>query len=209
MVKDLTVVCVLKSGGEYTTKHVAALAEHTHAFLKRPHRFLCLTDRVKDVKDKGIDAAPLVRDWAGWWSKICLFAPDVITGPAFYMDLDVRPVGQLDDIVLGHSFTMCDDFLSHGNYNSSVMAWDEDLSSIFYDFDRHPGKYMQEYRKRGKWGDQDFITHHSPVVPERMQEIHPGSVVSYKADVVKRGSVPPDTRIVAFHGKPKPWKVGW
>lgn len=63
-------------------------------------------------------------------------------------------------------------------------------------------------------GDQNFIT---ALLPEAntWQQMFPGQVVSYKKHVVKKqrkreyatgnGTLPQNTGIVCFHGKPRPW----
>lgn len=203
----LSVICVLRSGPEYRVEHVLTLADGVRRYLSIPYVFRCLTNQVEKVGSAGIEAVRLPHDWPGWWAKICLWKPGLFDGPCLYMDLDVIVTGPLDAIALGHKFTMADDFYHPGRFNSSVMAWDADLSPIYETFRRSPAGYMRKYRTRGFWGDQDFVAHHTPIRPERWQDKFPGKVVSFKKDVVPAERVPEGAAICVFHGVPRPWAI--
>jgi hypothetical protein len=195
----LRVACVLKSGGEYDHQHVEWLRRSVRRYLTLPHRFICLTDM-----DVGCEKIPLENDWPGWWSKIHLMKLPVADGPIIYFDLDTLIIGSLDDVVLGHRFSLLRTFWPSGFVNSSVMAWSIDVSSIYDAFATKPERYMNEYRVVGKWGDQDFIARHLPVEREYLQVKNPGKFASYKRTL--RGNPPlPDVSVIVFHGKPKPW----
>ncbi|MBX9757212.1 MAG: hypothetical protein K2Y29_00435 [Beijerinckiaceae bacterium] len=195
----LTVVTVLKGGGEYTPAHVRQVRDGVARWLAAPHRFVCLSD----VEADGYERIPLVHGWRGWWSKIELFRPGVLSGPVFYADLDTMFFGPLDDIVAGHRFTVLDNFWSRERIGSGLMAWDCDLSAIYRAFLQDPDGFMAEYRTKLKWGDQGFIRFNWPAPADRWQRLHPGRVVSYKFHC-KQG-VPARGSVVCFHGNPRPW----
>lgn len=207
----MTVACVLRSGGEYRPAHVSALRDGVQRHLSLKHRFICLTDLSVDC-----EMVPLRENWSGWWSKIELFHP-AIPKPAFYLDLDTIVVGSLDAIVLGHRFTVLENFWSKDRIGSGLMAWDEDLSAIYGAFERAPAKFMREYRTLAKWGDQGFIKDHSPIPIDRWQRKFPGKVVSYKmhcrpgvdpkSRVVGKPIVPANAAVVCYHGRPRPWET--
>lgn len=199
----LTVACVLRSGGDFTPSHVDHLRDGVARNLSLPHRFCCLSDMEVDC-----ERIPLRTDWPGWFSKLEMLKPGLFWGPVVSFDLDVVITGSLDDLVLGHRFTVCDDFYHPGQINSSMMAWNTDLSDIFMAFGADPERNMRTYRTRAHWGDQGFIRDHSPVTPDRWQWKYPGRVVSFKADVLKDRRVLDGASVCIFHGRPRPWELG-
>lgn len=199
----LTVACVLKTGGDYTTHHVEALSSQVWDHLSLPHRFVCLTD-VPDMMPKGVEGIALPDDWPGWWAKICLFKKGLIEGPIFFLDLDTMIVKSINDIVNGHRFTVLRNFwTTTGRIGSGLMAWDCDLSHIYESFKKNPQRFIDTYKTKDHWGDQGFITHHSIERWEFWQHKYPGKIVSWKLGC--KSGVPEEAAIVCFHGKPRPW----
>lgn len=203
----LTVACVLKSGPEFRVEHVAALAEGVRANLSLPHHFVALTDMVDEVEAIGIAAVRLPQSWPGWFAKICLFRPDLFPGPCLYFDLDTTIVGPLDDLVLGHRFTVLQNFWAPARIGSGLMAWDCDLSAIYEKFCRSPERFMREYVTPERWGDQGFIKDHSPVKPDLWQQKHPGRVVSYRRHILPAGGISEGASVVCYGGKARPWNT--
>lgn len=204
----LNILCVMRSGGEYHAAHVAALSEGVRRHLKLPFRFRCFTDQ-EAVRSSEIETVALDEGWPGWWSKISMFRPGLFDGPCWYADLDTIIVGPLDDLVLGHKFTVLRNFWRADRIGSGLMAWDTDLSSIYRKFAQNPDRYMAEYKTPDKWGDQQFIFDNTPIQPDRWQDKHSGRVVSYKRDIVRlhRGKVPAAASIICYHGLPRPWET--
>lgn len=201
----LTVACVLRSGGEYRPEHVLRLRDQVAKWLFLPHEFVCLTDRPV----AGVRCVLLRHDWPGWWSKIELFRPGVLTGAVLYLDLDTLIVGPLHDLVLGHRFTVLRNVWvdpPHERIGSAVMAWDGDLSAIYEAFRADPVGFMTEGTTKDNLGDQGFIQRHSPVPMARWQDLHPGRIVSWRRDC--RAGVPAGASIVCFGGPVRPWTVG-
>jgi len=56
-----TVICVLRSGGQYDAEWVRKLRDGVKRNLARPHRFVCLSD-----VDVPCERIPLQHDWPGW-----------------------------------------------------------------------------------------------------------------------------------------------
>lgn len=203
----LTVCCVLRSGGDYGPHHVAALQQGVTSHLSIEHRFVCLSD-----VDVPCERIPLRHKWQGWWAKVELFRPALFWGPVLYLDLDTIIVGSLDEIVLGHRFTVLRSFWSAKykepqRIGSGVMAWNADLSDLYRIFASSPEMFIRKYRTKARWGDQGFIKDYSPIEPERWQDKHPGKVLSFKQHIVKLGHVPPESAVIAFHGRPRPWAI--
>lgn len=200
----LRVACVLKTGGDFLPEHVAALREGVRRHLRRtPYRFACFTDSPWVEAD---EVLPLKMGWPGWWSKLEMF-DGRLSGPVLYFDLDTVIVGSLDDLAIGHRFTVLRNFYYPSKIGSGMMAWREDLRSLHRRFSQAPKRFIKEFKTPQRWGDQGFINKFSPVPPGIWQDVHPGKVVSFKLECLSRGRVPSGASVVCFHGKPRPWDL--
>ena len=199
----MKIVTVLRSGGDFTPKHVQALARQIEQYAF-PHTLEVLSDL--DVP--GVVRISLKHNWPGWWSKIEVMRPD-ITGDILYFDLDTVIIGSLKAIIETNRLTLLRDFYRDGvrypeGLQSSVMflpaaermiAWDAWISS--------PHKHMVKF---WRGGDQAFLETLWLNKADRWQDILPGQFVSYKVHV--HGKEPPlGTRVIVFHGQPRPWAV--
>jgi hypothetical protein len=213
-----TVVCVLRTGERiadrqpYRVAHVVKLRKGVARHLSIPHRFVCITDQVQAVRNAGITAIPLPQDWPGWWAKIALFMPTLLTGPTLYSDLDNLVVGPLDDLIRRTpGITMTADFSFPEAMNSSVMAWNGDFSAIWQVFLSNAETLIGRYdRRRGALiGDQGFIHDTLRRLAAPIDTFERAHVVSFKRDA--RVAAPADARIISFHGTPKPDSAaaGW
>jgi hypothetical protein len=176
----LTVACVLSEGPKrtYDTNHVERLKSQIK--LAQPYEFVCLDD----------------SPFPGWWAKISLFEPGRFEGRILYLDLDVTVVDLLDDIAdYPASFAAIKDWL-RPTINSSVMAWDAGMMDRIYT------NFTPSVMERLA-GDQDWITEQMPdteVFPEEW-------CVSYRKHVRMFKVVPPNAKVVVYHGFPKPWEI--
>jgi len=207
-----TVACVLRTGTwrvfgrsvTYTPKHVQWLQRQAQQYAPGSP-FVCLSN----IDVPGVDVIPLEHDWLGWWPKIELFRLDI--GPVLYLDLDVVITGRLDDLMnYPHDFSATHSAgKSLASLNSSVMFWSGPRPDIYDPFIADPERWMRDCMNKKCWGDQDFIRRHVTRW-DCLETLFPGAVASFKGDL-NRGNPKPETRIVSFHGKPKPWDVkkGW
>lgn len=208
----MIIATVLRSGGGYTPAHVQWL----HRQLPPDVPSVCFSD--VDVPD--VQTIPLQHDWPGWWSKMELFRPDIMDD-IFFIDLDTVIVGDITELLSEKRLAVLSDFYHPATIGSAIMriphsvkagVWDAFVSDV--DHIMHsctvPGK---------KWGDQGFLMDALPA-SVRWQKEYPGQIVSYKQHIAKagmpgwhnirstgNGCIPSDTRIVCFHGKPRPWEV--
>ena len=197
----MTVLCVMRSGGAYTQAHVYRL--RSQVLEHHPdERFVCLSD----VSILGVEVIPLVYEWAGWWSKMEMFRPNVLSGETFvYLDLDTTVLGPFTELIKHRSsLIMRDVYRPHG-LQSSVMVLPAEVRrqvwSVFYtDAEYH-------MKKAGAGGDQAFLETLLDGRIERLQDVYPGLIQSYKADHVASRGVDPNTSLLIFHGQPKPWDV--
>jgi hypothetical protein len=207
---SVTVACVLRTGRRvvdkqpYRPEHALKLRNGVLKHLRTPHRFVCLTDTPEDVAAEGVEALPLTVEYPGWWAKMNLFAPGVLTGPTLYLDLDSLVVGALDSLVrAAPGITMVPDFCWPESMNSSVMAWCGDMSGLWHAFEDASDVIMRTYDGYGKArvGDQGFIHDALNEMNETIAVFDPAHVVSFKRGC--KDGVPPDARVLSFHGRPK------
>lgn len=197
----LTVVCVLRSGGEYGPEHVAWLQRQVEARCSK--RLVCFSD--VDVPCKRI---PLQHNWRGWWSKLEVMSPS-IKGDVLFLDLDTVVVGDLEPLLaLGKTTALRDvnDLPAEVNLQSSIMYLTEaDRRRIWDKWIVSPRAHMDE---SGSRGDQYFIGR-ALGEWQQFQKVLPGALISYKVGMVSRNltSPPAGTAAVVFHGKPRPWQV--
>jgi hypothetical protein len=172
-------VCVLKTGGIYTTAHV----ERLRAMLWQP--VTCLTDDPEVTEPK----IALENDWPGWWSKLELFKHDL--GHVCYLDLDVtvNHLDWLNGLDPAQFYIMEDAYKPNGcPVNSSVMVWSGPRPEMV---DIQPKDFTRYL------GDQDWIWF---CLKGRFTLLEPPAVVSFK----KHGPVA-GSGVVVYHGRPKPW----
>jgi hypothetical protein len=202
----ITVVCVYRTGGDYTAEYVHRLYRSLMCNAMETVNFVCLTDSDEDVPGK----RPLTYNWPGWWSKLEVFE---IEGPCVYFDLDTVFVGGLDMLFTSLNRRVCNDSIymltpfnakrrEAGLFASGIMAWSGDWRFITRSY--CPDKHVFD-------GDQDYINY---IIREDNRTINPISnlvdgVYSYKWHCLGGMGVPADARIICFHGKPRPHEVNW
>lgn len=206
----LTVACVLKSGGIYDATWVARLRVLCLKYVPE-HQFVILTD-VLDFPDDcgGCKRIELRHGWPGWWSKLELFRPDladgtiVKPGPVLFFDLDTLPIGDLSELAEAATrfdLIMLRDFYRADGLGSGAMAWSsqETVAPIYEAFQARPKFFMECYRGGG---DQSFIESCINLKKvTRWQDAVGDQIVSYKVHC--RNGIPPNARVVCFHGRPK------
>jgi hypothetical protein len=205
----ISVLCVLRSGGEYKAEHVLRLRAQVMNHLPNAY-FGCLSD----IEVAGVRTLPLMYDWPGWWSKMELFRPGIF-GDILFMDLDTSIVGSLADIVSVNQLAIIRDVYRPQGLQSSIMYLPEGARErIWAEWIDRPQHWMHVYRNGG---DQAFLEHFWLEHAGRWQDLLPGQIVSWKSHVRQalhddesgNGSIPDGARVVIFHGKPRPWEIGW
>jgi len=196
-----SVICVLKSGGIYDSSWVEKLKNGVKRNLARPHRFVCLSD-----VDVPCERIPLQHDWPGWWSKIELFRPEVISGDTLYLDLDTAITGDLEPFVgLETDFAMIRSFANPAQMASGVMYFGKPAPTKVYEkFSRQPDAYIAHHARNqnGAYlGDQAFISDTLGRNIACLNDMVDG-IAAYKYHCHKR--LMPGTKIVCFPGDPKP-----
>lgn len=199
-----TVVCVLRSGGEYTAEHVHALyvGIKTQWPNKEPLRFVVLTD-LDDVYSPGFEVRPLRESWKGWWAKMEMFSAEHDDlGDILYVDLDTIIVGSLGQLIAVNQLTLLQDFYHPEKVSAGLM-------------------YLPKYDRPAVWagwleekdvmqrlnGDSDYLDIIWRTKALRWQTVFPEQVLSYKVHIRQRKglTIPPNARVICFHGRPRPW----
>lgn len=209
----VTIICVYKSGGVYTSGDVSDLMLGVRLNVTEPYRTVCITDVPDELEGCDVDEVLLMNhNWPKWWGKMELFRPNLVPvgSRMFFVDLDTIIWGNIDELLkYDGQFCMLRDFYKPHEPASGLMAWKAGLLDHLYNiFMPNSEHHMQQHRGfKGGIGDQGFIKHHLQIRTDRWQDLFPGQVVSYKVDCRKTGRVPEGARVVCFHGKPKPKEV--
>src|SRR5690554_2916161 len=142
-------VCVLRSGGDFTPRHVQVLADQVPGLV-------CLSD----APVPGVETIPLQHNWPAWWSKLELCRPD-IEGDLLYLDLDTVVPGDLAPLIeaANGKTTMLSDFYWPEHPASGFMyIAQNDKAAAWERFNQNPKAHMGRPPSRGKLGDQGFFS---------------------------------------------------
>ena len=158
----LNVVCVLRQGGKvgYDATWVDKLQRGVQRNLTQPHRFVCFSDC--EVNCERIE---LQSGDHGFWSKMQMFKPGVLTGPTLYLDLDTVICSNIDtiiDCIQSQNFVMWIE-ADKNIHSSAFMYWQGDHSNLWNTFISKPLSHWQSlYSVPPLYGDQAVISEHVP-----------------------------------------------
>lgn len=203
------IVCV-KHGNLYSAEYVNKLYRAVERNTTMDFRFTCFTEDPIDV-DVEVECRNLpVKNIEGWWQKMYLFSNDIqITDRILYFDLDTVIVGNIDGLMkFDGEFAILRDFYRARkntqalDFGSGVMAWRggwrPEIWSDFY------GDHAKNSKTGG--GDQKYLMQVIPAsTATYWQDYLPDQLVSYKTHCIE--GVPDKTRVICFHGKPRPHEV--
>jgi hypothetical protein len=154
----LNVVCLLRQGGKvgYDASWVKKLQRAVDRNLTIPHQFVCFSDC--DVTCKRI---PLIDGDHGFWSKMQLFRPGVLSGPTLFLDLDTVVCSNLDSMIAqlqGQKFVMWVE-ADKNIHSSALMYWEADHSYLWTLYQSQPLLHWQAlYSRPPLYGDQAIIS---------------------------------------------------
>lgn len=224
MTGSLVNILCMKWGNAYPAAYVNLLRSAVAARLRRPHRFICLTDDASGIEAPAeaypipLAGLPPERARNGGWPKLAVFRAGLhgIEGPALFLDLDVLVVGALDPL-FEHDperrLLIIRDWLPRGQRlyrrrgrigNSSVFRFAAGgQTQILARFEADPESAFSSFRN-----EQRFLTAHAEDLawwPEawcRSYKRH--CRAPFPLSPLLRPRVPAGARVVAFHGWPKP-----
>jgi hypothetical protein len=217
----VNVLCI-KWGNKYGPEYVNKLHSMVSRHLRRPFRFVCLTDdaagiepniEVKPIPAVGFDEFDLRKPWTfgHGWLKITSFAQPLydLQGRTLFLDLDIVIVDSLEPF-----FEQSGDFIV-------IKEWDKrdgtgNTSCYLYTIGAHADAI--EHLKNGYpqsiadvRNEQEFITGY--LARQGKVSYWPQEWCrSFKRHCMRRGimgwfaqpQIPPGARIIVFHGKPNP-----
>lgn len=210
----LNIICVLKheKGSPYNKDYVLRLAHSVRRNLPMSHRVICLTDDIRETvydENNCIQWEPLLHNWPRWWSKVEMWRPDLERyGRFLYIDLDMVVTGDLTDIASYDGDAAVTYDFGYDVPSQTLMNYAPGACREIWDtFNKNPDKWMQggDEMKAPFWGDQILTTKAFSGTFDNMQKLFPGQIRSFKMECSE--ALPQNTRIVSFHGSPKPHGV--
>ncbi|MDH5244816.1 MAG: hypothetical protein OEW98_00070 [Betaproteobacteria bacterium] len=197
---------------------VIALRDMVARHYPAPHRFVCITDDAKGLKD--VETLPLWSDHAtvpsphgrgnpSCYRRLKLFDPAIasLLGPRFLsLDLDTVIVGDVRPI-----FDRPEDFVIWGEtnpnsfYNGSMFLLTAGArAKVWTEF--NPKTSPMLAKRAGRFGsDQGWISY--CLGPGEARWGRDDGVYSFRVHLEPQGTdtLPANCRIVMFHGKVDPW----
>jgi hypothetical protein len=183
-----------------------------------PHRFVCVTDDATGI-DPDIEIVPDWKDFAdlpaptgarnpSCYRRLRMYAPDIaaVFGPRFVsLDLDLVITADLTPV-----FDRPEDFVIWGDtnprtfYNGSMVLMTAGARPhVWTSFD--PVTSPRQARAVGHFGsDQGWISY--CLGPHEVRWTKGDGVYSFHNHLQHAQRLPPDARVVVFHGHRDPWQ---
>lgn len=179
-------------------------------WLKVEHRFICITDNYDGLSDN-IETIPIQSEemYPEHWTYMNMFMPQPygIEGKMLILDVGIVIVDDITAMVFMEEDFICgrDWFRPEQEYDGNVLLIDEyskSANKVWTKFKENPELIMNKYKNL-----QPFLYNELPGQPTWPE----GWIVSYKhtASTAERrmGRVPPEARVICFHGSPLPHQV--
>jgi len=148
-------------GSAYAYRLFHGVRRHTTDLDVEPRcvLFTNAAERVQSVKLLGVEIIELTHTWPGWWSKLNIFEPGVLTDHVLYLDLDVVVRGSLREILelRPDPIMMLHNQEYPGFYNASVMYMrNELLAFLWHEFMKSP-QIASAWTRGVRGADASFI----------------------------------------------------
>lgn len=196
-------VCVLKSGGDYYPKQVAALKRQVDKYIPSVDEFICYTDI--DFTLEGVTCKPLVGRLPGKWSMQEVFREKgkvMATGLDLILYKNLDWLYELADQMDKNTFYGMNSFRNPKKWGNNPMLWRGDWSKLFYKFQNHP--YKVQLKLEQEWTHRKLIQLNADV---RRLDDKGLKIYSYKHHIKGNEELPEDMDMMVFHGNPRPWAV--
>lgn len=199
-------------------EHVDVLRRMVRRHYQGPHRFICITDDARGIREPDVECFELWGDFAtvanpsgrknpSCYRRLRLFAqnPGKFLGDRFVvLDLDCVITGDLgplwdrpEDFVIWKSAT------SGNPYNGSMwMLQAGARPQVWRDFDAEESPRLT-HAARLYGSDQAWMAYSLGKGEATWSQAD--GVRSYRLDIQPSGRLPPDSRVVFFHGRVDPW----
>ena len=209
----VNVIC-MKWGTKYSAKDVNVLHSMVSRHLKRPHRFVCLTDDREGINcgiecfDMPFIDVPKDKDVSPW-RKLGMFSKHIgdLKGKSMFLDLDIVIVDNIDCFfTFANKFTIIENWTQKGRGigNSSVYCFNigQHTDVIEY-YKEHITEVTSKYSN-----EQVYLSRRIGAIDywpadwckSFKRHCIPNYIIRYFKSPVK----PKGVKIVVFHGNPKP-----
>lgn len=207
----LTVCCFYwPKSCNYSEDNVVKLQSMVSRNLHTQHQFVCFSsENIEGVQTYPLDSK-LIR-YGGRFVKLQAFDPKVQeelqASSIWLFDLDVVILGNLDGLIPNSDIKIIKEFgstkrFSKSLYNSSmVYAVSGKYNGIYTEFNGKKAKQIKHSKKVGT--DQLWISEYAGNGLDTWSK--EDGVLSFKYDLNK-GGLRGGEKVVAFHGRPKPWE---
>lgn len=217
------IILTMKWGSAFSSDCVNVLYNACRGACVQDFRFVCLTDDptgfVREIEHYPIPNIGLTQDeWytSGVWPKLSIYSPNLhnLKGRCLFIDLDMMVLNDLDSLLdLPEPFVTTDmgkGWRPGGNEyppeaGTSIFAFNIGQEvQILNEFVANKALVKREYQN-----EQDFVGQHASSMAYWPQ----GWVISFKRWLrqpigkdlfVQPRMPPPGTKILAFHGVPRP-----
>jgi len=196
----------------YRPAHVQLLARSVARWLSVPHRVVCISD--EPVKGVETHQNPAPQFPARCYRRLWLFSPEARTlgDQILHLDLDLVICGPLDALVQRAADLVvykAPSIARRGySLNPSVMTLRPGTQTDIWErFCQDPAKIIRLAEADGWWGsDQAVLSYLRRTTPVETVGDADGVVSFRRIRHERLTTLPPNTRIVSFHGKRTPWE---
>lgn len=200
------IVVVFSAKGRYSLNQVRHIAAEVERGIATPCKKWMYTNQEETF---GWSKIPLARGWRDNFAKLEMFSPDTpIEGGVLYLDLACvigRPIELPpweETLTKGRLMTWRDPWRSDVPHATGVMAWV--AGTVTDPYEDFLANVRYEEPGIRQWGD-DYIINRT--MKGRLDFIDTFlKVRSYKAHKITSRE---EADVITFHGKPRPWDVGW
>ena len=202
-------IITVKHGTKYGPEYVNKMYNMVYRNITIPFRFYCVTDDSYGL-EKNIRPVMLPEDYQfkGWWCKPYIFKTGLFKdGVNFYIDLDMVILRNIDELMTympGHFVAMRDPVYVRTPTNnkslaSGIMRWENNTYNMIHERLQRDDSIVRSFH-----GDQDYIwRYHSHDI-----KFYPDNwTMSYKWDHVRDYKINIETKVLVFHGEPRPHQI--
>lgn len=175
---------------------------------------VCVTDYERSDFEEEIECHPFLYERRDWSSMMELYRPEIVQERAIYMGLDtvvtgdLYPLGSFVDMTGLCHIMPTDPYHFPEPCNGVVGVNHETAQAIWFSYAADAAQGALEdpvYRMFGRFSEMLWLRQNAKSTA-RWDELLPGMVQSYKVDL-ERGEITDKTRVVYFHGRPKPTQI--
>lgn len=203
--ENISIVCFLWGDwcGKHKFKYVHNLYKGIYNNTDYKFRFICFTDHDKKNFSSEIEVHNLALDYERNLKKMIIYKPDNgLTGQIFAFDLDQIINGNLNDILsYKGNFGICE-----GVYNKRKGKCGGSLVSFPAGEHNYLWNELDKRKEKITKGKERFYYEMFDIKMDFFQRLYPNQIHSFK---VERDKINENTRIIWFHGKPKPHELGY